>query len=89
VTALRQALDEAPTLARLGAVTIRKLAEGAPQFGRMLLDRIGPTKVEPTNETREPLIVRWQNQGEELRLGGRARGGTVEPMFRGIWESGP
>jgi hypothetical protein len=31
----------------------------------MLLDRIWPTKLELSNETREPLVVRWQAQGEE------------------------
>ena len=61
VTALRQALDEDPTLERLREVAIRKLEEGDPQFWRMLLDRIWPTKLELTNEMREPLVVRWQS----------------------------
>ena len=61
VTALRQALDEDPTLERLREVAIRKLEEGDPQFWRMLLDRTWPTKLELTNEMREPLVVRWQS----------------------------
>ena len=46
---------------RLREVAIRKLEEGDPHFWRMLLDRIWPTKLELTNEMREPLVVRWQS----------------------------
>ncbi len=65
VMALRQALDEDPSLERLREVTSRKLEAGDPQFWRMLLDLIWPRKLELTNEMRESLVVRWQAQGEE------------------------
>jgi hypothetical protein len=67
VTALGLALDEDPILERLREVAIRKLEEGDPQFWRMLLDRIWPTKFELTDGVREPLVVRWQERGEEQR----------------------
>jgi len=40
ITALREALDEDETLARLRAVAIERLEAGDPAFWKMLLDRV-------------------------------------------------
>ena len=59
VTALRQALDEDSTLEKLRKVAIEKMEQGDPQFWRMLLDRVWPTKMALCAEQPQVLTFRW------------------------------
>jgi hypothetical protein len=63
ITALREALDEDDTLARLRAVAIERMEAGDPAFWKMLLDRVWPAKVELSAETDSVVEFRWAGQG--------------------------
>ena len=56
MTALREALDEDATLAKLREVAITKLEEGDPAFWRMLLDRVWPVRHELSGPGGGPLV---------------------------------
>ena len=55
VTALREALDEDETLARLREVALARMEAGDPTFWRLLLDRVWPARVELTGEEGGPI----------------------------------
>ena len=64
VTALREALDEDSTLEKLRNVAIEKMEQGDPQFWRMLLDRVWPTKMALAEEQPQVVTFRWVNPDE-------------------------
>ena len=64
VTALRQALDEDSTLEKLRNVAIEKMEQGDPQFWRMLLDRVWPTKMALSEEQPQVVTFRWVSPNE-------------------------
>jgi hypothetical protein len=59
ITALRDALDEDETLARLRQVAIERMEAGDPAFWKMLLDRVWPARVELSAETESVVEFRW------------------------------
>ena len=59
ITALREALDEDDTLAKLRQVAIEKLEAGDPAFWKMLLDRVWSARVELSAETESVVEFRW------------------------------
>ena len=54
VTALREALDEDETLARLREVAIARMEAGDPTFWRLLLDRVWPARAELPGDEGDP-----------------------------------
>ena len=64
VTALRQALDEDSTLEKLRDVAIEKMEQGDPQFWRMLLDRVWPTKTATAEDQPQVVTFRWVSPDE-------------------------
>ena len=64
VTALRQALDEDSTLEKLRDVASEKMGQGGPQFWRMLLDPVWPTKMALAEEQPQVVTFRWVSPDE-------------------------